>query len=131
MMQLNPYEECNHATIADWWEAHGATVIPHEALPAEGCIAYNDEDVPCAAAWLYLDNSCPVCILSWMIVNPDIHAFDKFEGLNHCVRFLTDRAESLNYGLVISMSAIPSVSRLMQPHGYEVVAQNVEVMLKG
>lgn len=131
MMQLKPYEECNHATIADWWESHGASVIPHGALPAEGCIAYNIDDEPCAAAWLYLDNSCPVAFMAWMIVSPHIRAQDKFDGLNHCVRFLSDRGEKLGYGVTVACSAIPSVSKLMKPHGFTLAAGNVEVLLKG
>jgi len=131
MMQLKPYEECNHATIEAWWIAHEAMSIPHAALPKTGCIAVNEDGVLCAAAWLYLDNSVPVSFMSWMIVNPAARSMEKFDGLNHCIRYLTDHGENLGYGVMVSMSAIPSISKLMKLHGFEIASKGVEILLKG
>lgn len=130
-MQVRPYTECNHATIVEWWESHGVAPIPHAALPKEGCIAYNDDDDMVAACWIYLDNSAPVAFMSWMIVAPHARVQDKFAGLNHCVQFLTIRCGKLGYGTIIACSAIPSISKLMKPHGFEIVSTGVEVLLKG
>jgi hypothetical protein len=131
MMQLKPYEKCNHATLAEWWEAHGAAVMPHAALPATGCIAYNDDGVPCAAGFLYLDNSVAVGLLAWPVVNPHVRASEKFEGLNHVVKWITLHAHTLGYDNIISMSAVHSMSRLIEQHGYQIAAANCEVLLKG
>ncbi len=131
MMQLKPYEECNHATIAEWWEAHGAAVMPHAALPKTGCIAFNDEGVPCAAAFLYLDNSVAVGLLAWPVVNPHVRAQEKFDGLNHIVKWITEHAHNLGYDNIITMSAVHSMSRLIEQHGYHLVTSKVEVLLKG
>lgn len=129
-MQLRPYEESNHATIAEWWTAHGVSVVPHAALPKTGCIAYNEDDVPCAAAFMYLDNSVAIGLLAWPVVNPDVRAMDKFDGLNHCVRWITAHADNLGYTTQISMSAVHSMSRLIEGHGFTKVTDKVEVLLK-
>ena len=129
MMQLKPYDECNHATIAEWWKAHGAAVVPHAALAKTGCIAY-DDDVPCAAAFLYMDNSVALGLLAWPIVNPDVRGQQKFDGLNHCVKWITMHAENNGYDHIISMSAVPSMSRLIKAHGFMEAVKGVEVLIK-
>lgn len=130
MMQLKPYEECNHATIAGWWEAHGASVVPHSAIPKTACVAYNDEEVPCAFSSLYLDNSVALGMIAWPVVNPDVHGRDKFDGLNHCIKWIVMHAENLGYHNLISMSAVHSMSRLIEGHGFAKATDNVEVLMK-
>ena len=131
MMQLRAYNEEDHATIASWWQRHGAGVVPHSALPQTGCIAYNYEDTPCAAAWLYMDNSVPFGLLAWPIVNPDVGAIDKFKGLNYCVDWLTVHGKNLGYSSIAAMSAVHSMSRLIEGHDYKIMAKGVEVLMKG
>lgn len=129
-MKLIRYTEDHHVEIAQWWAAHGAAVIPHNALPAEGVVVQGEKEDHIAAAWLYMDNSAPVALLSWMVVNPTARTRDKFDGLNHCIKFLTGRAEDNGYGALITMSSVSSVEKLMEPHGFSKVAEPASVMMK-
>jgi len=130
MMQLKQYTEDDHATLTDWWLAHGVAVVPHDALPATGAIALNEDGDPCAACFLYMDNSVALGLLAWPIVNPTVGAKDKLAGLRHCIDFITDHAANLGYTTLVSMSSVSSMSRLLERFGFKMAAINTEVLIK-
>ncbi len=52
----------DHGMACEWWKAHGWEAVPAVILPKLGAVAVI-EDVPVAAAWLYMDN----CVGVWWL----------------------------------------------------------------
>ena len=131
MIQIRKYNELDYKTIVEWLQEHGVAIIPHQMLPKLGVIAYDEETSnPVGAGWLYMDNSTGTALVAFPCVDPDACGRKKLEALNAVVGYLVSQAQENGYPFILSMSAVPSVSRLIEQHQFMVAATNATVLIK-
>lgn len=118
------------ATLAPWWRGHGWDPVPHTILPRLGVLAElahpetERPAVPLAAAWLYMDNSIGVAMLEWIVTDP-ARPRDTVKALPLLIDFLTREAKRLGYGIVLATCRQPSLSKLLQRHGFHLTDRDV------
>lgn len=128
-MIVRPYSETDHATLERWWLEHDAAPVPHAMLPTDGCIVEQD-GVMCAAGWLYTAGNSIVSFLAWPVVNPNITGRSKYEAMNHVIMYLSQLSDVLQHGVVLGMSAAPSVTRLLEANGFMVGTGNTDILFR-
>jgi hypothetical protein len=109
--------ETDYPLVSGWWEAHGFPVVPVAVLPKLGVMAM-DGELPVTAAWLYMDNSTGVCMLEWLVTNPDATGRQSLAGIAAVVGFLAERASEMNYGAMLTSCRQPALARIYERHGF-------------
>jgi hypothetical protein len=107
----------DYGMACEWWKAHGWEAVPAAILPKLGAVAVI-EDVPIAAAFLYMDNSVGVCWLEWLVTNPDATPKQSFKGINMVIEFLREVAVSMDYGIMMTTCRQASLVRVYEKNGF-------------
>jgi hypothetical protein len=116
MISIRQFDrEADYQTAFAWWEKHGWSPPPLVFLPALGVVAEYDGR-PVAAGWCYLDNSCPVAKLEWLVSEPDAAPRKVLSGLTHVVSFLSSRVREpdLGYAVMLTCCRQPALVRLLE-----------------
>ena len=74
--------DADYPVVSEWWKAHGWPPVPQYMLPKLGIMVERD-GLPCLAGWVYMDNSCGVCMLEWVVSNPDTPPRDVLRSIEH------------------------------------------------
>jgi hypothetical protein len=119
--------------VAGWWRGHGWDAVPPFFLPKLGVIAYwaegeNKQDA--AAAWLYMDNSAPVCWLEYMVSNPQCNAGRAVKALRHLDSFLTGEAKATGYAVMLTTCRQDSLVKFHQKNGFTKADTGMTHMVK-
>jgi hypothetical protein len=109
--------ENDYVMFCGWWAAHKWPSVIREVLPKLGVVALADE-VPTAAAWLYMDNSVGVCQMEYLVTNPKASPFDSIRCTSHIITFLSQRAVEMDYGLMLTACRQPSLVKLYERNGF-------------
>ncbi len=104
--------------IVAWYRGHGKWPIPEEALPGLGLVALDEEGQPCAAIWLYMDNSVGVAFPSGFVTRPrNSLGLTRRAGFK-LMEFIENECRAMGYGLLISHTR-PGVARMLSRIGFE------------
>ena len=110
--------EADYSMLAAWWKAHGWPALPVAILPRLGIVVEHC-GVPICAGFLYMDNSVGVSMLEWTTTNPDA----PLKAIPTAIRVLTDfmaeRAQEMNYGLMLTTCRQPALARIYEKNGFE------------
>lgn len=118
MIQLREFQrESDYGTVETWWKGHGWPAVPLEMLPKLGMVAVNEGE-PCAAGWVYLDNSTGVGMMEWLVSNPANPMKVSAVALGRLVDCLKGAAHALGYGAILASCRQESLSRLMEREGF-------------
>jgi hypothetical protein len=111
----------DYATVESWWKQHGWAAVPQPMLPKLGVIAFYDGEnkQDAAAAWLYMDNSSPVCMLEWMVTNPAISGTKTVRALKHLSQFLTSEAKHNDYAVMLTTCKQESLAKFYEKQGFQ------------
>jgi hypothetical protein len=109
--------ERDYETVKAWWHGHGWPGVPLAMLPKLGVIAFRDEQ-EAAAGWLYMDNSCGVCMLEWLVTNPDLRGREPIYAIRTVTDYLTLAAKEMNYGVMLTSCKQPSLARIHEKAGF-------------
>lgn len=118
-----------HAMLALWWTGHGFPVLHPSILHTAGVVAYAD-NVPVAAAFLYMANSTGVAMLEWIVTNPEASPMSAAKGIRVCADFLCERAKLNGYGFIMASCRQPSLARLLEGAGFTKTDENVIHLVK-
>jgi hypothetical protein len=109
--------ETDYPMVAGWWKAHGWHEVPQAILPKLGVMAHFD-DLPTAAAWLYMDNSVGVCWLEWLVSNPAAKPYPAIRCISQVIGFLKERALEMDYGVMMTTCRQDTLVRLYERNGF-------------
>lgn len=119
----------DHPVLTAWWTAHGWPVVPRVILPKLGVMAM-DGGLRVAAAFVYMDNSCGVCMLEWLVTNPDSTGKQSLAGIGAVIEFLAERVLELDYGVMLTSCRQPALARIYERHGFEKTDEGIIHMVR-
>ena len=121
VLQLRMFDPAtDYPIVEEWWNAHGWTAVPQMMLPKLGVVAFYAQNKieDAAAAWLYMDNSSPVCMLEWMVTNPTLSATKTVRALKHIAEFLTGEAKHNDYAVMLTTCKQESLAKFHEKQGF-------------
>jgi hypothetical protein len=134
LLQLRMYDPAkDYDMVAGWWKGHGWDAVPPFFLPKLGVIAYwaeGEKNEDTAAAWLYMDNSAPVCWLEYMVSNPAANAGRAVKALRHLDTFLTGEAKATGYAVMLTTCRQDSLVKFHQKNGFTKADTGMTHMVK-
>jgi hypothetical protein len=122
----------DYPIVEKWWNAHGWTAVPQVMLPKLGVVAFYAQDKieDAAAAWLYMDNSSPVCMLEWMVTNPTLSATKTVRALKHISQFLTSEAKHNGYAVMLTTCKQDSLAKFHSRQGFTTTDEGMIHLIK-
>lgn len=108
--------ERDYPMVRAWWEGHGFPPVPLAFLPQLGVIAHTGTDL--AAAWLYMDNSCGVSMLEWLVTNPASSGRDSLRAIQAITQHLQTMATEFGYTVMLTAAKQPSLCRVHEKNGF-------------
>jgi hypothetical protein len=134
LLQLRMYDPAkDYDMVAGWWKGHGWDAVPPFFLPKLGviaCWAEGEKTEDTAAAWLYMDNSAPVCWLEYMVSNPEANAGRAVKALRHLDTFLTGEAKATGYAVMLTTCRQDSLVKFHQKNGFTKADTGMTHMVK-
>lgn len=122
-MQPKQFEKQDYLTLLKWWKEYDWDPIPEDLLPKTGFIT----DV--AASFIYLSDEENIGVLSWIIANPGASITDKKQHLNAVVKKCLEAAQKRGKMYVYTVINHPSLERLLNRMGFEVMGTQMTSML--
>lgn len=116
-MNVRMYEPADHPIFADWWTRHKFPVMPEVFLPNTGIIVER-EGVPLAGGFIYMDDSCAVCMLEWVVTNPDNKPRESLKALTMLYDFAGQLAKDYGRGIMLTAIKQPALGRLLEKVGF-------------
>jgi hypothetical protein len=113
---IREYRSEDYPMLLKWWQGHGWQGVPEAILPKLG-VVWEDDGRPVAAAWLYMDNSIGVCMLEWLVADPEAPGKAVLTAIRHITRFLQERASELNYNVMLTTCRQESLARVYEKIG--------------
>ena len=124
--QLQHYAQSDYPMLQEWWEQHAVAPPPVVILPKLGVIVQefrgDDEPLPVAALFLYLDNSTGVCFLEHIVTRPGIGLVRTRDALLWGMRCLRMLAADMDYGVMFCFTH-PSIARYLKREGWQTMAK--------
>lgn len=118
---IRPYVPCvDRQEIERWYAARESYPPPEAILPKLGCIAQNEDGVPLAAAWVYLDNSVGVCFLEWLVTAPGQTTDEAANAVWHILEFLGEDAKRMGYTIMLASASRTSLAAAAACCGFTV-----------
>ena len=134
VLQLRMFDPSkDYDMVAGWWKGHGWNPVPPFFLPKLGvvaCWAEGEKTEDAAAAWLYLDNSAPVCWLEYMVSNPEANAGRAVKALRHLDAFLTGEAKATGYVVMMTTCRQDSLVKFHEKNGFKKTDEDVTHLVK-
>lgn len=121
--------ERDYPVVATWWSGHGWDAVPLIMLPKLGAIA-EIGDEPFAAGWLYMDNSCPVCMLEWLVADPKASSIKTVKALHRICDFMSIHAKELGYSAMLTTCKQESLVRFHTKRGFTRTDLNMTHLVK-
>lgn len=110
----------DYETYVSWLKAHEWPVLPREALPSRGYLAFDQNadgslssERPLAMAWLY-DTDSTICWLEWFATNPSVSRELKIEALEQLVDQVASVAKNLGFKTIFSAVKHPTLLDVLQ-----------------
>ena len=118
-------QESDYSTLVSWWKGHGWPAIPAHVLPALGAMA-EDDGIPVAAGFLYMDNSSPVCMLEWLVTRPDARPLSAMKAITAIVEFLKLQAIGFDYTVMLGATKTRSIGVVLSKAGFVLTDESVQ-----
>lgn len=102
--------------ISKWWTEHGSYAPMLEHLPPTG-IMVEIEDVPACAGFLY-NTDAKICVIEFIVCNPQLDKQRRDETLNRLVIVLRDLAIEYGYTAIYNSTGIPKLVGRLKSAGF-------------
>lgn len=119
----------DYELVSSWWKHHGWEPVPVNCLPFLGAFILAPDGKELAAGWLYQDNSCPVCMLEWLVARPDTNAIRTVKALKNLINYFQAEAKSLGYHFMMSTSKNEALTRCLQSQDFQVTDTGVSHLI--
>jgi hypothetical protein len=127
--QIRLFTPEDYPIVKEWWAGHDWEGVPLDVLPSLGAIAsVAGEDV--CAAWLYMDNSVGVCMLEWLVANPESSGKKILVAERMLQNFLEEEAKEMDYGVMLTTCKQESLARLHEKNGFMRTDSNMIHLIK-
>ena len=133
VLQLRMFDApADYPIVEQWWKEHGWTAVPQVMLPKLGVVAFYEGELlqDAAAAWLYMDNSSPVCMLEWLVTNPELSASKTVRALKHVSQYLTSEAKHNGYAVMLTTCKQESLAKFHEKNGFRRTDQAMNHLVK-
>lgn len=118
LLQIREYTPNDYPMLCEWWRGHGWDPVHELMLPKLGVIVDEfDADgfqMPIAASFLYMDNSCGVAMMEWTVSNPKAAGRSIFKAISTIIDFLAISAKEMGYSVILTTCKQPSLARVFQ-----------------
>ncbi len=109
--------EKHYFEIKSWWKFHNWSCVPLNHLPKIGIVVYTGDKMACAA-WLYQTDSA-ICIIDWVIANPEIRKQERTDCLDFLITALKDAAFSLGFGSIFTFTRHSLLISRLEKHNFK------------
>lgn len=132
IIQLRQFDATDYEAVAAWWSGHGWNPVPQAMLPRLGVIAFfcSNKIEDAAAGWLYMDNSVGVCMLEWLVSNPDCAPRDVVRALGHVCDYLTAEAQACGYRAMLTTCRQEGLAKFHERRGFARTDENMIHLVK-
>jgi hypothetical protein len=103
--------------VINEWSEGVETILMKEILPKTGCmVEMKGEPVGCAFLYLALD--CPVSVMEWMYIKPDLKGIDKYVIIDHIVECLVQTAIAVGKPVMFTGTTSRGIGKILESNGY-------------
>ena len=129
-MKVIQYLESIHLPIVhEWWEGWGWDKMPPNFLPEIGAVAYNDDDIPVAAAWLYQTDSA-IAIIDWYVTSPKIRGKARNGYIEEITKRLCGIAKELGFLQAYTFVRNPHLIKRLEKEGFTLTDKDVNIYIR-
>lgn len=126
---IEEYTEKHYQLLTSWWEGHGWDAVPSQILPKLGVVG-TVEAKPCAAGFVYMDNSVGVAMLEWVVTDPEATPMRVYKSLKEVTEFLCHRVKELGYGVILTSCKQDSLSTFYTKAGFNKTDEGLTHFIK-
>lgn len=116
--------------FAGWWVEHNTAATPIGILPKCG-ILLEENGLPVAVCWLYMDNSVGAAWVAWLTTRPDLKGRDSVHYLNILMGAVEVVAKGMDYGLLFTMAKSKGLKRWFERFGFTANHSGMTQLFKG
>jgi hypothetical protein len=111
----------DYPVLKSWWEAHGWNAVPLAALPQCGIIV-EDDGVPKAAIFAYMDHSTPFAMIEWLITDPQSKSP---MAIKHAIKGIMQIVKSFGRTHMMTSSSNALLIRMFERYGFQQTDSNM------
>ena len=119
-----------YSLFKDWGIGHKTGVTPINILPKCG-VLLEEDSVPVAVCWLYMDNSVGVAWAAWLTTRPNLTGRDSVHYLNILMGAVEVVAKGMDYGLLFTMAKSQGLKRWFERFGFTANHSGMTQLFKG
>ena len=128
-MDVFAYKSEYYKEIASWWDVHKDwDAIPESLLPTTGLVVRDCDTLLCAG-FLYVDCSSPVCMLEWIVANPENPPRTSIKALKVLLNGFTEYADNEEKVLFTTLRQ-PKLAGLYEKSGFAIGDTNMTNMTR-
>lgn len=121
--------ETDYPVVSEWWKAHGwPHPLPMQMVPKLGIMVERNGD-PCLAGWVYMDNSCGVCMLEFVVGNPATPPRDVFRAIEHLTAAARLCASQNGYHTMLTYCKTMSLAKAFQKNGFQLTDDGMKHLI--
>jgi hypothetical protein len=111
--------ETDYPVVSGWWEAHGwPEPLLLAMIPKLGIMVERNGE-PCLAGWVYMDNSCGVSMLEFVVGNPATPPRDVLRSIEHLTAAARMCASQNGYSIMLTYCKTMSLAKAFQKNGFK------------
>lgn len=127
-MQIRMFEASDYPVVCAWWQARKWTPMPLRYLPKNGHVAYDGGKL-LAAAWLYLDSTCPLAWLDWLVTNPKNSPKESIKAIHAVIDTLTLTARAMGSEIMMTAVENKKLIKLYSEKGFKDSDKDMTIMI--
>ena len=116
-MNTRLYFENDYDHIKPWWVGRWGDAPAKALLPKSGVVAFDGKS-NIVAAFVYLDMTSPVALISWVVGNPERSARDILKALKLAIGALKEIAISQARTFIVANFPSGSLARVFESCGF-------------
>lgn len=110
--------ETDYPVVSEWWTEHGwPEPLPLAMIPKLGIMVERNGE-PCLAGWVYMDNSCGVSMLEFVVGNPATPPRDVVRAIEHLTAAARLCASQNGYHTMLTYCRQMSLAKAFEKNGF-------------
>lgn len=123
---MRTYSPSDYDMLCGWWYAHGKPSRPEIFLPKCGVVCEFNGN-PIAALFLYMDNSCGMCMADNAVSAPKLPLKQALIAFRHCISCLKNIAAGFGYH-TIAVFTTKGIAKVLKKQGFETTNTNLQML---
>ena len=126
---IRAYEEKDYEIIQAWALKAGQCPPPSWIL-ATGCFYVVDDNKPIGCGFLFLEQTVPLAVISFVFFNPEATPKQKRQGLDDIYNALEHVAQSYDKFLIMTDTAYNSIEKILNKKEYLTALEGAKHLIK-